>query len=177
MGRGERSKKKRRFRSLSPAGRSGTPGGRYTPDVGGGGGYGGGGTLTEIERTTWRCAHCRIWGTGVWAVRDGPYGPRVRADADRCMRTLPTNIFHSLSATIAASCSSATESFLDGPRTCISATCGKCNPRRRYQKQFESTKVPRYLRRFCSIFFPWRSAMKFPGVSGFRPMLWKGTGA
>ncbi|KAI9171466.1 Chromatin structure-remodeling complex subunit SFH1 [Paramyrothecium foliicola] len=73
MGRGERSKKKRRFRSLSPLGRSGTPGGRGTPDVGG---YGGGGALTDVERMTWRCTHCRIWGTSVWAVRDGPAGPR-----------------------------------------------------------------------------------------------------
>ena len=75
MGRGERSKKKRRFRSLSPLARSGTPGGRGTPDVGGG--YGGGGTLTDPERANWRCLHCKVWGTSVWAVRDGPYGPRV----------------------------------------------------------------------------------------------------
>lgn len=74
MGRGERSKKKRRFRSLSPVGRSGTPGGRGTPDVGG---YGGGGALAEQERAIWRCAHCRVWGSSVWAVRDGPAGPRV----------------------------------------------------------------------------------------------------
>ncbi|KAI1816973.1 hypothetical protein GGS20DRAFT_575186 [Poronia punctata] len=74
MGRGERSKKKRRFRSLSPLGRSGTPGGRGTPDAGYGGG--GVGSLTDQERFNWRCTHCRIWGTGVWAVRDGPYGPR-----------------------------------------------------------------------------------------------------
>jgi chromatin structure-remodeling complex subunit SFH1 len=49
MGRGERSKKKRRFRSLSPVGRSGTPGGRGTPDVASGGvaGYGGGGGLND----------------------------------------------------------------------------------------------------------------------------------
>ncbi|TPX17747.1 uncharacterized protein E0L32_002848 [Thyridium curvatum] len=73
MGRGERSKKKRRFRSLSPLGRSGTPGGRGTPDVGGAvGGYGGGGTLTDAERINWRCLHCRVWGTTVWAVRDAP---------------------------------------------------------------------------------------------------------
>ncbi|OAX84333.1 hypothetical protein ACJ72_01303 [Emergomyces africanus] len=48
MGRGERSKKKRRFRSLSPlGGRSGTPGGggRGTPDTGAGAGYGGKGKL------------------------------------------------------------------------------------------------------------------------------------
>ncbi|KAL2017098.1 hypothetical protein VTK56DRAFT_2621 [Thermocarpiscus australiensis] len=80
MGRGERSRKKKRFRSLSPFGRSGTPGGRGTPaggDVGVAGGYGGvAGTLTEAERTSWRCSHCKVWGTSVWAVRDGPYGPR-----------------------------------------------------------------------------------------------------
>ena len=77
MGRGERSKKKRRFRSLSPLNRSGTPGGRGTPDVGGIAGYGGGGSLNEFERNTWRCAHCKIWGTSVWAVRNGPDGDRV----------------------------------------------------------------------------------------------------
>jgi chromatin structure-remodeling complex subunit SFH1 len=48
LGRGERNKRKRRFRSLSPTGRSGTPGGRGTPDTGSGAGYGGGGgTLSE----------------------------------------------------------------------------------------------------------------------------------
>lgn len=76
MGRGERSKKKKRFRSLSPLARGGTPGGRLTPDLGGGG-YGGGGALAEHDRFTWRCAHCQTWGTTVWAVRDGPHGPRV----------------------------------------------------------------------------------------------------
>ncbi|KAK5658273.1 hypothetical protein OQA88_2248 [Cercophora sp. LCS_1] len=75
MGRGERSKKKKRFRSLSPL-RSGTPGGRFTPDVGVGGGYGGGGTLADNERNTWRCSHCKVFGTNVWAIRDGPYGPK-----------------------------------------------------------------------------------------------------
>ncbi|EEQ83532.1 RSC complex subunit Sfh1 [Blastomyces dermatitidis ER-3] len=81
MGRGERSKKKRRFRSISPlGGRSGTPGGggRGTPDTGAGAGYGGGGgTLSDWERQTWRCANCAVWGTAVWAVRDGPAGPRT----------------------------------------------------------------------------------------------------
>lgn len=77
MGRGERSKKKRRFRSLSPLGRSGTPGARGTPDVGGSTGYGGGGTLSDQERGYWRCAHCMIYGTSVWGVRDGPKGTRV----------------------------------------------------------------------------------------------------
>jgi len=75
MGRGERSKKKRRFRSLSPL-RNGSAG-RETPDAGGMNGYGGGGSLADYERKDWRCTHCRTWGTTVWAVRDGPYGPRV----------------------------------------------------------------------------------------------------
>lgn len=48
MGRGERSKKKRRFRSLSPSNRGGTPGGRGTPETGAGAGYGGvGGALND----------------------------------------------------------------------------------------------------------------------------------
>ncbi|CDM28038.1 hypothetical protein DTO013E5_4029 [Penicillium roqueforti] len=78
LGRGERNKRKRRFRSLSPSGRSGTPGGRGTPDTGSGAGYGGGGgTLSEWERQSWRCKNCAVWGTAVWAVRDGPDGPRT----------------------------------------------------------------------------------------------------
>ncbi|KAF2189782.1 SNF5-domain-containing protein [Zopfia rhizophila CBS 207.26] len=69
MGRGERSKKKRRFRSLSPVGRE-------TPDTGSG--YGGvGGGLQDWERQNWRCTHCYVWGSAVWAVRDGPKGPRT----------------------------------------------------------------------------------------------------
>jgi len=78
MGRGERSKKKRRFRSLSPLARAGTPqGGRFTPDAGYGGG---GGALTEQERDQWTCSHCFIKGSCVWAVRDGPAGPKARLD-------------------------------------------------------------------------------------------------
>ncbi|PYH41813.1 putative RSC complex subunit Sfh1 [Aspergillus saccharolyticus JOP 1030-1] len=78
LGRGERSKRKRRFRSLSPLARGGTPGGRGTPDTGSGAGYGGGGgTLSEWERQNWRCTNCLVWGTAVWAVRDGPTGPRT----------------------------------------------------------------------------------------------------
>ncbi|KAI1008012.1 hypothetical protein K3495_g223 [Podosphaera aphanis] len=77
MGRGERSKKKRRFRSLSPVGRSGTPAGRPTPDMNGASNFGGGGgSLTDHERNIWRCSHCRVWGTAVWATRDGPSGAR-----------------------------------------------------------------------------------------------------
>ncbi|KAF9891281.1 Chromatin structure remodeling complex protein sfh1 [Aspergillus nanangensis] len=78
LGRGERSKRKKRFRSLSPLARGGTPGGRGTPDTGSGAGYGGGGgTLSEWERQNWRCSNCMVWGTAVWAVRDGPGGPRT----------------------------------------------------------------------------------------------------
>ncbi|CAG8157094.1 unnamed protein product [Penicillium salamii] len=78
LGRGERNKRKRRFRSLSPSGRGGTPGGRGTPDTGSGAGYGGGGgTLSDWERQSWRCKNCAVWGTAVWAVRDGPDGPRT----------------------------------------------------------------------------------------------------
>jgi len=166
MGRGERSKKKRRFRSLSPLARAGTPGGRGTPDVGGGGGggggggsggYGGGGTLTDQERTTWRCGHCKVWGTGVWAVRDGPYGPRV----SRSLRHLPLplspllspsrpfcfpafivfdhlltcsflfSLRPSLSVIIVVSCMSAIGSSRDGPRICITATPVRCRMKTR----------------------------------------------
>jgi chromatin structure-remodeling complex subunit SFH1 len=74
MGRGERSKKKRRFRSLSPVAKA------QTPEAGSsaGAGWGGeGNRLQEYERQNWRCKHCLIWGSAVWAVRDGPMGPRV----------------------------------------------------------------------------------------------------
>ena len=77
MGRGERSKKKRRFRSLSPVGRVGTPGGRGTPDAGGYGGAGATSQLNEAERQIWRCSHCMVHGSAVWGVKDGPIGPRV----------------------------------------------------------------------------------------------------
>ncbi|MCJ1372341.1 Chromatin structure remodeling complex protein sfh1 [Loxospora ochrophaea] len=75
MGRGERSKKKRRFRSLSPLARgaANTPGG----EGGGVAGYGGGPGLTDWERQTWRCSHCFVHGLAVWAVRDGPAGPKT----------------------------------------------------------------------------------------------------
>ncbi|KAI6809772.1 SNF5-domain-containing protein [Hortaea werneckii] len=68
MGRGERSKKKRRFRSLSPVGRD-------TPEVAGFGGSTQ--QLSEGERQYWHCSHCKVWGTAVWGVRDGPAGSRT----------------------------------------------------------------------------------------------------
>ena len=79
MGRGERSKKKRRFRSLSPVAKAlGSPAeGMNGASVGWGGAEN---KLQEYERHTWRCAWCLVWGTGVWAVRDGPTGPRVRQE-------------------------------------------------------------------------------------------------
>ncbi|KAK5005882.1 hypothetical protein LTR28_007167, partial [Elasticomyces elasticus] len=68
MGRGERSKKKRRFRSLTPVG------GRETPELGFGGQDS---RLTDWEKQTWRCAHCRVWGGAVWGVKEGPDGLRT----------------------------------------------------------------------------------------------------
>jgi chromatin structure-remodeling complex subunit SFH1 len=68
MGRGERSKKKRRFRSLSPVGRD-------TPEVAGFGGTSK--QLTEGERQYWRCKHCQVWGSAVWGVRDSTLGVNV----------------------------------------------------------------------------------------------------
>ena len=71
MGRGERSKKKRRFRSLSPVAKAlGTPG----ENLPAGWGAGGSGVLSEHERQMFRCRWCQVWGSAVWAVRDGP-GP------------------------------------------------------------------------------------------------------
>ncbi|KAK5458277.1 Chromatin structure remodeling complex protein sfh1 [Exophiala xenobiotica] len=72
LGRGERSKKKRRFRSLSPVGKA------QTPESSSSAAWGGeGNRLQEYERQTWRCKHCLIWGNAVWAVRDGPLGART----------------------------------------------------------------------------------------------------
>ncbi|KIV85321.1 hypothetical protein PV11_01025 [Exophiala sideris] len=72
LGRGERSKKKRRFRSLSPVAKA------QTPDSSASAAWGGeGNRLQEYERQTWRCKHCLIWGNAIWAVRDGPLGPRT----------------------------------------------------------------------------------------------------
>lgn len=118
MGRGERSKKKRRFRSLSPVGRSGTPGGRGTPD-GGIAGYGGGGSLTDYERSTWRCAHCHIWGTAVWAVRDGPEPNGARVSLINSAFKFMLIIYLRLSVIIVASSTNAIASFLRLQKTCI----------------------------------------------------------
>ncbi|KAL9058831.1 MAG: hypothetical protein Q9162_001555 [Coniocarpon cinnabarinum] len=69
LGRGER-KKKRRLRSASPSNRD-------TPEQAEGAASGEGfKTLTDTERKIWRCTHCSVWGSAVWAVRDGPRGPK-----------------------------------------------------------------------------------------------------
>lgn len=135
LGRGERNKRKRRFRSLSPTGRSGTPGGRGTPDTGSGAGYGGGGgTLSEWyvaarhvsleyslmlsvyrERQSWRCKNCAVWGTAVWAVRDGPDGPRVSATLERTASSFLT-IFSRHSAITVGCSTSVIRLHQNGPR-------------------------------------------------------------
>jgi chromatin structure-remodeling complex subunit SFH1 len=120
MGRGERSKKKRRFRSLSPLHRSGTPGARGTPD-GGIAGYGGGGSLNDYERNTWRCTHCKIWGTAVWAVRNGPQGERVSSTFISPTPNTLVLIDSSHFAIIAGIFTSVTANFLNGRKTCIKA--------------------------------------------------------
>lgn len=74
LGRGERSRKKRRLRSPSPTGKAGTPG-EDKPNDSGWGGVGS--KLEEYERMNWKCRHCQVHGGAVWAVRDGPAGPRV----------------------------------------------------------------------------------------------------
>lgn len=77
LGRGERSKKKRRFRSLSPVAKALHPTSEGANSAGAGWG-GAENKLQEYERQNWRCAWCLVWGSAVWAVRDGPSGPRVR---------------------------------------------------------------------------------------------------
>ena len=70
LGRGER-KKKRRFRSTSPSNRN-------TPEQNDNSAAFGEGfkQLSDAERKIWRCTHCSVWGSAVWAVRDGPRGPK-----------------------------------------------------------------------------------------------------
>lgn len=72
MGRGERNRKKRKLRSPSPSAKEGTPAELDS-------GWGGDNKtfIQESDRLNWRCSHCMVWGTAVWAVRNGPKGPRV----------------------------------------------------------------------------------------------------
>ncbi|EFE39870.1 hypothetical protein TRV_05419 [Trichophyton verrucosum HKI 0517] len=130
MGRGERSKRKRRLRSPSPTGRSGTPAGRGTPDTGAAAGYGGGGgTLADWERQAWRCSNCLVWGSAVWAVRDGPAGPRVGFSSFFYIRqiTIGTNsrlttISTRPSVTTVDTSTNATSNFRNGREDCIMLT-------------------------------------------------------
>ena len=78
MGRGERTKRRRRFRSLSPVSKAAGASPAETSNGAGSGWGGADNKLQEYERQNWRCAWCLVWGTGVWAVRDGPTGSRVR---------------------------------------------------------------------------------------------------
>lgn len=94
MGRGERSKKKRRFRSLSPVGRE-------TPDIGA---EYGGAKLNEGERQYWHCSHCRIYGNAVWGVRDGPHGPRVSNPSPICHLSTRASIADQTGQTLCANC-------------------------------------------------------------------------
>jgi len=71
MGRGERNRKKRKLRSPSPSNKP-TP---EPTDAGWGGDIKP--FVQEMDRLNWRCTHCLVWGSAVWAVRSGPKGPRV----------------------------------------------------------------------------------------------------
>ncbi|KAI9669887.1 MAG: Chromatin structure remodeling complex protein sfh1 [Alyxoria varia] len=84
MGRGERSKKRKRYRSLSPPDRD-SPGvgasstQRESGEAGGTSSIGAPvpvGNLTDPERARFRCRHCGLYGSAVWGARDGPEGSR-----------------------------------------------------------------------------------------------------
>lgn len=116
MGRGERSKKKRRFRSLSPSGRD-------TPDVGSGygGGYGGqGGGLSEsYENLHYKM---EINGTLTCISANATAGNVLTAKygAVRFGLSAMVQLVHEHSAQTAATFMSATRSFLHGLRTSFS---------------------------------------------------------
>lgn len=86
MGRGERNRKKRKLRSPSPSAKP-TP----EPDSGWGGEMKA--FTSEQDRAMWRCSHCMVWGSAVWAVRNGPSGPRVSFDISEVSTT---NVFQTL---------------------------------------------------------------------------------
>jgi len=68
MGRGERAKRKRRFKSPSPVNVKDNSNDHTA--------FGEIAKLNESERQVWRCTHCKIWGSAVWGVRSGPLGPK-----------------------------------------------------------------------------------------------------
>ena len=141
MGRGERSKKKRRFRSLSPVGRE-------TPEVAGFGGTSQ--QLTEGERQYWICSHCRVWGSAIWGVRDGPAGPRVSSDpVGNRFKIIGqmTDDKYRHSATIAAFCTSGIRDFRPGIVIC-SLLRTSINPRVNYLRSINLFHP--YTSRTCS---------------------------
>lgn len=113
LGRGERSKKKRRFRSLSPLAKAGTP---DLANSAGAAWGGEGSKLTEDEKRTWRCKHCGMPASAVWAVRDGPQGLRVSLKSPVVGRRLTCG---SLFVTTAGCCTRGIRSYRSGRRVCI----------------------------------------------------------
>ena len=113
LGRGERSKKKRRFRSLSPVAKAQTP----AEGVNGIGSAWGGADnkLADWEKQTWRCKWCLVWGSAVWAVRDGPTGPRVSTSDLSLSCDLLT--LDRLFATIVGCCMNGTRFCLSGRKS------------------------------------------------------------
>ena len=96
------------------------------------------------ERQSWRCSNCMVWGTAVWAVRDGPDGPRVSQftlDDSGNARRSPLFLCHSdlqflsisyrLSATTAVSFTNGTRPRPNGQGTFIATI-------------FPSVVLPRY---------------------------------
>ena len=109
MGRGERNRKKRRLRSPSPSNKP-TP---EPTDAGWGGDIKA--FANDTERLNWRCSHCQVWGTAVWAVRHGPRGPRV--SYDMFQRTELTITRHY--ATTVDCFMNVIRNYQRGTRTCI----------------------------------------------------------
>ena len=81
--------------------------------------------MNDWERQTWRCAHCLVHGSAVWAVRDGPNGPRVGcflllfSVVTVSKKVFEANARNSPYAVTAASPSSATSGSHHGRKICI----------------------------------------------------------
>lgn len=111
MGRGERNRKKRKLRSPSPSNKP-TPeptdagwGGEVKPFV------------QEMDRLNWRCTHCLVWGSAVWAVRSGPKGPRVSRHIIEPERNIANYACRHFVTTVVCS-TSETRSYRLGVRIC-----------------------------------------------------------
>jgi len=118
MGRGERNRKKRRFRSPSPVAKASTP--AETASAAGAAWGGEANKLQEYERQNWRCKHCLMWGSAAWAVRDGPAGPRVSPKCDLLLGTVLTCVDR-LCAIIVVYYMKGTKSCQRGRKTCTSS--------------------------------------------------------